>query len=26
VAQNPQAIAYLERALVDERLRIVPIE
>jgi ABC-type phosphate transport system substrate-binding protein len=26
VAQNPQAIAYLDRALVDERLRIVPIE
>jgi ABC-type phosphate transport system substrate-binding protein len=26
VAQNPQAIAYLERALVDARLRIVPIE
>jgi len=26
VAQNPQAIAYLDRALVDARLRIVPIE
>lgn len=26
VAHNPEAIAYVDRALVDERLRVVPIE